>query len=330
MNKVLLSFIIPIYNTEKYLGECFSSIEKQADSRCEIILVDDGSTDNSGELAEKLKEDSRLIVKVIHKVNGGLASARNSGLEIAQGKFLCFVDSDDKIADNCLVEILERIEKNDSDLFFMQAIKFYSDGKIEDLGDGITAADINGKSRKEIFRCLSKKDKYCGSACTKIYKREFLIENNLRFPLDTRFSEDLGFVRDAILLSKSFSAFDVPFYEYRQGRVGSITSGNLKKRFLGLKTFLDESIELLTTNKKANDEISGNFLNYVAYEYTIMMFLMAQMDKSHATECYVTLKNYKWVLRFAGGKRTRVIRMISRFLGVKLTANLICKIKKGS
>ena len=94
--KDLISVIVPIYNVEKYLEKCVNSITSQTYKNLEIILVDDGSTDSSPEICEKLKQsDDRIIV--IHKKNGGLSSARNAGLDIAKGKYIGCVDSDDYI-----------------------------------------------------------------------------------------------------------------------------------------------------------------------------------------------------------------------------------------
>ena len=103
-----ISFIIPVYNVEKYLNACVDSILDQITDDCEIILVDDGSADSSGTICDKYaEEDSR--VKVVHQKNGGLAAARNTGLDYAQGEYVAFVDSDDYLAMQCIPEILNWI-----------------------------------------------------------------------------------------------------------------------------------------------------------------------------------------------------------------------------
>lgn len=100
----LISLIIPIYNVEKYLDKCIETIINQTYSNIEIILVDDGSTDASGEISDIWKEKDKRI-KVIHKENGGLSSARNAGIDIAKGKYIGFIDSDDYI-DLEMIEIM--------------------------------------------------------------------------------------------------------------------------------------------------------------------------------------------------------------------------------
>lgn len=102
----LISLIIPVFNVEKYLDKCVETIVNQTYSNLEIILVDDGSTDSSGEKCDYWKKkDNRIIV--IHKKNGGLSSARNAGIEIATGKYISFIDSDDFI-DLKMIEILRK------------------------------------------------------------------------------------------------------------------------------------------------------------------------------------------------------------------------------
>ena len=104
MNKV--SIIIPVYRAEKYIKECVSSVMKQSYSNLEIILVDDGSPDRSGEICDALSHEEKRI-KVIHKKNGGASSARNAGLKCAEGSYICFVDSDDFLPVNAIENLVQ-------------------------------------------------------------------------------------------------------------------------------------------------------------------------------------------------------------------------------
>ena len=111
----LISIIVPVYKVEKYLQECVTSIQNQTYRNLEIILVDDGSPDKSGKLCnEYAKRDSRI--KVIHKVNGGLSSARNAGLKIAKGEYIGFVDSDDYIRKNMYEKLLDACIQNKTEI----------------------------------------------------------------------------------------------------------------------------------------------------------------------------------------------------------------------
>ena len=104
----LISFIIPVYNTEKYLEECINSILDQINDKCEIILIDDGSTDNSGLICDSYAAINHEI-KVVHQENRGLAAARNIGLDHANGEYIAFVDSDDYLDSSCVTKILKWI-----------------------------------------------------------------------------------------------------------------------------------------------------------------------------------------------------------------------------
>lgn len=111
----LISIIIPIYNVETYLKKCIESIIHQSYFNLEIILVDDGSTDKSGEICEEYsKRDQRI--KVIHKANGGISSARNEGLKVASGEYICFVDSDDYVELDMYQSLYELIKENQADI----------------------------------------------------------------------------------------------------------------------------------------------------------------------------------------------------------------------
>ena len=109
-NGIQLSIIIPVFNVEKYLEECINSVLQQTFSNFEIILVDDGSTDSSGNICDLYSQKDRRI-QVIHKENGGLSSARNAGLRIAKGKYVGFIDSDDWISETMYQHLYEEAEK---------------------------------------------------------------------------------------------------------------------------------------------------------------------------------------------------------------------------
>ena len=115
MNNELISVIIPIYNVENYLRRSIESVIEQKYKNLEIILVDDGSTDNSYNICEEYKNKDKRVI-VIHKENGGLSSARNAGIEIAKGETIAFLDADDFISDECISELFRIMNKYDADI----------------------------------------------------------------------------------------------------------------------------------------------------------------------------------------------------------------------
>lgn len=319
---VLLSIIIPVYNVEAYLSECVDSILHQATGECEIILVDDGSTDLSGELCRQYAENN-ISVKVFQKNNGGLSSARNAGMSVAVGKYITFIDSDDKIFPCSIEEILSWIKSEDADMCFLRAFKFYPDGTKKDLGEGIVKSQLYSQNRVDSIRHLASRAKYPGSAWAKLYKRDFLLNNNLYFPFDRRYSEDLGFIRDCILCARSFDALDIPYYLYRQNRQGSITNNVTSKNFNDLLRFIIESSEKLTNNKSANDSICESVMSFVAYEYSVLLYLYNFISKKEKKSALTELKKYKWTLKYSGNKKTALIQLVCCFFGIRFTSFLI-------
>ena len=158
-NDVKISIIIPVYNVEQYLEQCLDSILRQTYKNYEIILVDDGSSDNSGVICDKFAFKYSFI-HVIHKTNGGLSSARNAGLDVATGSYVLFVDSDDYIGENAISQIISTVGQHDIDVVFLEAFKVFNNTDAVPMGDGIRADELNGKSKEDIMAYLSTLPKF--------------------------------------------------------------------------------------------------------------------------------------------------------------------------
>ena len=319
--QILLSFILPIYNVEQYLEECVDSILTRMTDDCEIILVDDGTKDSSGTICDRYAEkDSRI--RVIHKENGGLSSARNAGLAMARGTYIAFVDSDDKIYSDSVPKILDWIRSGGTDMCFLEADKFFPDGTRYGLGECIDGEQLRSRSREEAITYLASRPKYPGSAWAKLYRREFLLENDLHFPYDRRYSEDLGFIRDCILTARDFDALNMPFYQYRKNRQGSITSNITSKNFKDLLLFVSESDEKLDV-RKTKDPVAHTIMSFVAYEYAILLYLYHSLPRADKQEVHAKLKAYSWTLRYARTKKGKIISLVCRLFGIRFTAFLL-------
>ncbi len=320
--EIKLSFIIPVYNVESYLAECLDSIINQIDDNCEIILIDDGSTDNSSKICDEYALNY-AFVNVVHKENGGLSSARNAGLDCVKGRYIAFIDSDDRIASNSVRQILQWINETDADVCFMQGVKFYPSGDQEDLGDGIYRTGIEKRNATKVLKFLSSRSKYSGSACTKIFRHSFLKNNDLHFPYDKRYSEDLGFILDCLLKAENFDCLDVPYYEYRQNRQGSITNTFSLKKFNDLSLFVIESVNKTCLNNKPKGKKEKYALSFVAYEYSILLWHLLRFDGEEYEKAYRLLKEYKWVLKYGKHIKLRIIKWMVRFLGLKTTSKFL-------
>ena len=137
---VKVSVIVPIYNVEEYINKCIDSILNQTFREFELILVDDGSTDNSGNICDTYKSiDNR--VRVIHKDNGGLSDARNFGIEAATGEFLYFIDGDDFIHEDTLESMYNSIMKTNSDISVCNMIRYYGEEDTEKFYNPVEKID---------------------------------------------------------------------------------------------------------------------------------------------------------------------------------------------
>ena len=175
---MFFSVIVPVYNVEKYLHECVDSILRQTFSDFELILVDDGSKDTSGNICDEYAaKDQR--VKVIHKENGGQSTARNLGVKLAKGEYAVFLDSDDMFADNHFLEDLKNKSEKNPDIIVFRYCKYYEDGRTNECG--ISLSDIDNSCKADLLRELVRRDAFfcsCWSKCTKMC---ILKDNNIEF-----------------------------------------------------------------------------------------------------------------------------------------------------
>ena len=193
-----ISVIIPVYNTEKYIEKCLESLAKQTMQDFEVIVVNDGSTDNSKSIIKEYMKNSELNIKYLEKENGGLASARNYGVERALGKYISFLDSDDYL-DESLFSELEKYMDKDIDLIKFKMKTVNEEGKILEKLDGPVFDVCTGE---EGYKKLCTTDKYMDPACIYLYRKEFFMENNFKYKL--RYHEDFGLTSLIIIQAKTF------------------------------------------------------------------------------------------------------------------------------
>lgn len=208
-----ISVIVPVYNVELYLENCINSIINQTYKNLEIILVDDGSPDRCGQICDDFaQKDSRI--KVIHKENGGVSAARNEGLNVATGDYVCFFDADDYIENDMLENMLSSIEDNDVCVCGYN-VDFYNDfDELESTKTVIPpyAHISNQLSQSEYEFILG----ICGYLWNKLYKREFLQKLNFKFEEDVSLYEDLSFNANVICSGASVCFIQYAGYHYIQ------------------------------------------------------------------------------------------------------------------
>ena len=201
----LISIIVPVYNTEKWLNSCIDSILSQTYTNFELLLVDDGSTDRSCDICnDYVKKDSR--VRVFHKENGGVSSARNLGLDYARGEWITFVDSDDWIEKTALYNMLE---ESDADII-VGSMHFANDNTI---GTFPARGKVNGKKFELLLAENIDHHSICGP-CAKLFKKKIIQDNHIRFNETLTFGEDSVFVKTYLIRAFSLRVVNSLCYHY--------------------------------------------------------------------------------------------------------------------
>ncbi len=217
------SIIVPIYNSEKYLSDCINSLLNQNYTDYEIILVDDGSTDNSGKIIDSFESDK---VKVIHKENGGQISARVEGFKASSGEYILFVDSDDEISDNMLYTLNGYISKFRPDCIIFGLETFNNDGVLSTTKAQFSKATIINEKSDLMEIVLN--DYGYNSVCRKAIRREFIDNIDLTAFHNIRFAEDLLESLEIYENAKNFLFIPEILYKYRINENSVTHSANIK------------------------------------------------------------------------------------------------------
>lgn len=216
-----VSIVVPCYKVEKYLDRCVKSLTSQSLQDIEIILVDDGSPDKVPQMCDKWRElDSRI--KVIHKKNAGLGFARNSGLELARGEFVTFVDSDDYVELNTYEILYNTAKEKKADIVYFGLKKEYKQGHYTNHKNVESIIEYNGEEIDKIIPDFiasapyqKSEYKYEMSVCTTFLRKQIIDDNNLKFVSERDYaSEDLIFQLDLLTQSKKIVFIPNIFYNY--------------------------------------------------------------------------------------------------------------------
>jgi len=313
-----ISIIVPVYNVEHYLKECVDSLIDQDYENKEIILVDDGSPDGCPAICDAYSEQYDFI-KTIHKENGGLSDARNTGLTHATGDYILFVDSDDFIEKNSLSKIVETVTESQADVVFLEAKKYLPDGTTISLGNGITKEGVQNKSYEDALRFISSCPKYPASACTKLMKKSLFHNGSLNFEKGL-LSEDLDWCLKLLLKAKSFDYYGGNYYYYRQGRSDSITNKVGLKNFLDILYIIKKWIAL---SEQVVDYERHLILSELAYEYPIEIAIYSKLSKADKKKYKSEMKTMSWLLRYRKGFKYKIMNLIYKIFGIDFLGFLL-------
>lgn len=267
----LITVVVPVYKVEQYLDECVNSILKQTYSNLEIFLVDDGSPDRCGEMCDEYaKKDSRI--SVIHQENKGLSGARNSAINVANGEYITFIDSDDWISSNMIECLYENLVKNGAEMCCTSPESFYEDG---------TCVAAKHKSETLIYTkeqaldCFLFNDYLTPCVCGKLYVKA--LWSNVRCPEGMLF-EDQFTTYKLIDQCNRVVYCTRPMYHYRK-RIGSIGHSNFKEKTYDLYKAIHEEYEYI--NSKYGDKTPNIAVAKITWEIVFlnMMIVSGHEDR---------------------------------------------------
>ncbi len=323
-----ITVVIPVYNTEKYLNRCVDSVLSQTFRNIEVILVDDGSTDNSGTICDDYAmSDSR--VSVIHKENGGASDSRNVGLKAASGDYIHFIDSDDKVLESNVYERMIYILEEKPDIVFSKLKSFN-----EEINDEIHGQDdykVNGMFIGDVLYEVLSNQYVLTLTCpvNKLFKRDFLIKNNLFFTKGLDHEEDEWLPR-VIVSAKRVWFYNEYIYGATYRRTGSLSEkrdeSSLCQKAKSKFRIATSGVEYMKTKSLASKTLSLAAEYYWEYMMDAVLTAERLTDKEHqnAVFSYINeerafFKNYKLL----NNKKWRIMGILFITLGCRTTARLL-------
>lgn len=240
------SVIIPVYNAESSIVRCMESLKKQNGYSFEVLVIDDGSTDSSGRICDRFAAENSEF-RVYHRKNQGPSSARNFGLQLARGKYIAFVDSDDFVADNYFEKIENGFRQSDSDILFIGYTDCFVDGKM-----GLSHVPKQYSSDfYEMVAKLSENDLF-GYTWSKVFRRTVI--QNCKFHEELDLFEDEIFICDVLNGCHSIAVVEYPIYFYVRSNRTNLT-GKVRQDYCNLQDYVYVSWSNLFAKYKDREEI---------------------------------------------------------------------------
>ncbi len=314
---MFFSIIIPCYNVEKYLAECVDSILAQTVDTFEIILVNDGSRDNTGAICDAYAaKDARI--RVIHKENGGQSSARNMGTAVAKGDYIIYIDSDDFIIDRDFLK--KMTEATGHDIIFYKHKKFDDETKQFSPCTYSFAEFCGEASYYDTLKAMIAADAFFGMAWNKCIRTSVIQENNIRFD-ESLSCEDMDWIYYVILNSHTLMTVDEPFIAYRQ-RANSVTS-TPKLKSLKDFVFILEKWSEKAQSGDCTPEQKQVMLSSLAKYYSNLLITFTRVKDKAKRDYVKRLKKLSALLSHGLSKRPRLVAKIYKIAGFRMTVTAL-------
>lgn len=312
MKKLKLSIIIPAYNVENYLKDCIESIIIQDLKNIEVLLVDDGSTDQSGKICDEYAQKIPYI-KVIHQINKGLSGARNTGIRNTTGEYIMFLDSDDYIYPK--TNLSKIITNLTDDIIQYKFVYYYDQNKRYIMLNDFNISDSDNDNISFLLYNKLINGSFSAAATDKFFKRE-LIENNNVYFKEGIVSEDMEWMLRLFPKVKSYTTINENIYVYRQQRMGSITNKVKSKNV----DCLFDIIKYWINYSYSNELMKKTYFGFLAYHYII---LLSQLNRLNCTsEKKEEIYKYKEIINYDYNKKVKQCNKLIKFLGLKVSLKI--------
>ena len=295
MHQIKFSIIVPVYKTEQYLSQCINSIINQTYCEFELILVDDGSPDSCPVICNQYAaRDSRI--RVIHKKNQGLSSARNAGLDVATGEYILFIDSDDYLLDeNSLLIVAEKLKVKNADVLIIGLCKYY-----QKSGSFVDVLNPTLISKCQDMEALMKNNIFVASACDKVIRRSLIEKNSLRF-VEGQLSEDIEWCTMLLRDNLIIDCVQKSQYVYRQQNANSISSNISRKN-------LEDILDVLV--RYSQDDDNPYVKHFMANQLVLWLTNSFYIKKSRIKDLLLTAQKLNFLLEYDWYPYTRMVKKI--------------------
>ena len=303
------SFIIPVYNVEKYLRECIDSILAQTYKDYEIILVDDGSKDSSGSICDEYAENND-VVRVIHQENAGLSMARNNGVDVSLGEYIIFLDSDDYWYYDTALEDINSIITSGTDVVIFPAYNL--DDSTKDLFEdryNYSNKDLNNFDSETCLEYMINNGLFNVHAAKKVFNKRFFVSNGLYYKPGIK-SEDIEQWIRAVCNMPNYKFLNKRIYVYRN-REGSISTTINKKHLCDYYGIIKKYCKY----EYPSDRIRALLLSYVAYQYILLSANILRIKPEGYKKMLKVLSKYTFLFKYDSYPRTKKFSQLYHVLG---------------
>lgn len=305
-----ISVIVPVYGVEKYLNRCVESIVNQTYKNLEIILVDDGSPDKCPQLCDEwANRDDRI--KVIHKLNGGVSSARNEGIRIATGEFLTFIDSDDYVMPE-FSDVIKFLKNNDILCVPYYELRNGKISRIERIGLRNKYVENIDKKRRLLINY--------NMVCNKIYRYNWLKNNCLKFDTKLKIAEDLKFFISNCVNKCKMDYIGIPYYVYNRNNESVMANVSFNK----ICNTLDVSKYIIDLTREMSDKAKVTFFKKIICENLLSVFIRSNSYEENQNQYLqnelIKLKKY---FKYGSNFKKKVVVFLIRICGIKFSVRIL-------